>query len=50
MTLMCLIVRPTVVCFTGYLPVGITVSRGFTLSGRPGGLSSSPAVVPSYVQ
>ena len=25
-------------------------SRGFTLSGRPGGLSSSPAVVPGYVQ
>jgi hypothetical protein len=25
-------------------------SRGFTLSGRPGGLSSNPAVVPGYVQ
>jgi hypothetical protein len=25
-------------------------SRGFTLSGRPGGLSSNPALVPGYVQ
>jgi hypothetical protein len=25
-------------------------SRGFTLSGRPGGLSSNPAVVSGYVQ
>jgi hypothetical protein len=25
-------------------------SRGFTLSGRPDGLSSNPAVVPGYVQ
>jgi hypothetical protein len=25
-------------------------SRGFTLSGRPDGLSNNPAVVPGYVQ
>ena len=33
----------------GHAP-GKYYSRGFTLSGRPGGLSSNPGVVPGYVQ
>ena len=31
-------------------PAGQYYSRGFTLSGRPDGLSNNPAVVPGYVQ
>ena len=30
--------------------LAVYYSRGFTLSGRPGGLSSNPALVPGYVQ